>query len=188
MHNSGYFIELGWFESYDRHESLDKDLKPIPWTTYSFIEYIKTYLKPEMEIFEFGSGNSTLFYSSYVRKVVTVEHNLKWYNSIKAKTPSNVEIIYQPYDLEGYSKLLLSKDEKYDIIIIDGIFRVQCMMNCEAALKNDGIIVLDDSERNDYEMGVAYLKNNGFRKIDFWGIAPRYFHNKCTTVFYRNTL
>ena len=33
--------EDGWFESFNKKESIDKDGNPIPWCTYSFIKFIK---------------------------------------------------------------------------------------------------------------------------------------------------
>jgi hypothetical protein len=45
---------------------------------------------------------------------------------------------------------------------------------------------LDDSERKEYKKGIEYLQQSGYRKIDFWGIAPGIFFNKCTSIFYRD--
>jgi hypothetical protein len=48
-----------------------------------------------------------------------------------------------------------------------------------------GVLVLDDSEREEYRPGLEALQRAGFKSIAFWGISPGEFYNKSTTVFYR---
>jgi hypothetical protein len=57
----GYNVETGWFESFKSSEPIDADLKPVPWFTYSAIDFLKERLSNDLNILEFGSGNSTLF-------------------------------------------------------------------------------------------------------------------------------
>jgi len=52
-------------------------------------------------------------------------------------------------------------------------------------LTDEGVIILDDSKRNEYDRGIIHLMNKGFKKIDFGGIPPGTFIKKFTTVFYR---
>ena len=51
-------------------------------------------------------------------------------------------------------------------------------------LSSSGVIVLDDSEREEYKDGVNYLLQNKFKRLDFWGIAPTVLFKKCTSLFY----
>ncbi len=187
LKNNGYLKEIGWFYTYWNRDPVDKDRKPIPWATYSFIEFMKTWLKPDMQLFEYGSGNSTLFYAGYVKSVTTVEHNKTWYDRVKKQIPPNVNLIYQPLDNGGKYENSVS-GIMYDVIIIDGRQRKNCLKAAIPNLSENGIIVLDDSERDQYAMILDNMKERSFRRIDFWGIAPMYFHNKCTSVFYRSAL
>ena len=59
MNSSGYLKDIGWINSFSRGMPLDYVNNPIPWTTYSFIGFISNRLNSNMEIFEYGSGNST---------------------------------------------------------------------------------------------------------------------------------
>ena len=77
------------------------------------------------------------------------------------------------------------KENKFDIIIVDGRDRVNCVKNSIDKLKENGIIILDDSERKEYNEAKEFLFYKGYKKIEFWGIAPGVFYNKCTTVFYK---
>lgn len=187
MHNNGYFIETGWFNSVKYKMPVDENMNPIPWTTYSFIEYIKGYLTGEMDLFEYGCGNSTLFYAERVNSVISAEHCEHWYKNISEKVQENVKLIYcSAENSNEYSKSIETGKKTYDVIIVDGQHRNECIYNSVSFLKPGGILVLDDSERNDYKEGIRYLLDSNFRRIDFWGIAPMYFNNKCTTVFFRN--
>lgn len=51
----------------------------LPWMNFRVIEWLESYLKPEMQIFEFGSGGSTLFFSERVAHVVSAEHDEGFY-------------------------------------------------------------------------------------------------------------
>lgn len=182
---TGYLKEIGWWNSYDASSPLDKNNQPIPWITYSAIEFLKERLSANMDIFEFGSGNSTKFYSKIVRSVTSVEHNKKWYDYLKDGLPDNVQLLFRDIDGGSYKNHLKESDKKYDIIIVDGRERVECMKNCINALKPNGVIILDDSQRDKYSEGEKFILETGFKKLDFWGIAPAYFRNKSTTIYYK---
>jgi hypothetical protein len=63
---------------------------------------------------------------------------------------------------------------------------VNCIKQSIDSLSPAGVMVLDDSERDEYKEGIAFLRTKNFRSIEFWGIAPGIFFRKCTTVFYRD--
>ena len=81
--------------------------------------------------------------------------------------------------------MVQKQNKLYDIIIVDGRDRVNCCLNSVLKLKPSGVIVLDDSDRIAYSKGINGLLEQGFRKIDFWGISPGYINKKCTTIFYK---
>jgi hypothetical protein len=183
MHN-GYLIETGWLQNFSNRNPVDINGDPIPWTTYSFIHFIKDYLKPEMELFEFGSGNSTLFFASLVDHVYTVEHDRKWFDKLKSRLPENSTAFFRDLD-NGYETCIRETNKNFDVIFVDGRKRNKCIKTAVHCLKKDGILVLDDSERSYYREGINFLLSHNFKKIEFWGISHRYFHNKATAVFYK---
>ncbi|WP_158798577.1 FkbM family methyltransferase [Pedobacter sp. L105] len=184
--HKGYLANIGWFTSFDNQQALDRDGEALPWVTYSFIDFIKTRLTKDLTIFEYGSGSSTLFYAKRVKKVVSVEHDEAWYNKIINSKPANAEMIFSKLERDGeYSKKAATIGEKFDIIIVDGRDRVNCCMNSIKALTPTGVIVLDDSERKDYEKAGVFLKDAGFKELSFSGISPGLFYLKATSVFYK---
>ena len=184
---SGYLVDVGWFSAFKTGEPVDKNFEALPWLTYSFIDFITERLSKEFNVLEFGSGNSTLFFAKRVKKVSSVEHNSEWYNKLISKNPSNSKLILSKSDNStDYIAGLTKSNKKFDLIIIDGIHRVDCCLSASNYLTDKGVIILDDSEREQYKEGIEYLTNKGFKKINFWGIPPGMLIRKCTTVFYKN--
>jgi precorrin-6B methylase 2 len=182
----GYLANIGWFNSFDNQQAMDNSGEPLPWVTYSFIDFIKPRLNKDLSIFEFGSGSSTLFYAKYVKRVVSVEHDEAWYNKIVKNKAQNAEMIFSKLEPGGeYSKKASTLGELFDIIIVDGRDRVNCCMNSVAALTPGGVIVLDDSERQEYDKARVFLKDAGFKELSFSGISPGLFYLKATSVFYK---
>lgn len=182
-----YLYDIGWTNSIITNNVVDLSNNPIPWVTYPFIQFIGERLNSNLDIFEFGSGNSTLYYSNKVATVNSVEHDKLWYDKIKSSMPLNVNLFYCELVNEGnYCNYAAKNNKQYDIIIVDGVDRVNCCINNINALKPTGVMILDDAERKEYEPALNFLVENGFRKIDFWGIAPAVNYQKCTTIFYQN--
>ncbi|MBW8459400.1 MAG: hypothetical protein K0M58_13305 [Thiobacillus sp.] len=46
-----------------------------PWMNFRVIKWLESTLKPEMRVFEYGSGGSTLFLAERVAHVVSIEHD-----------------------------------------------------------------------------------------------------------------
>ncbi len=186
MDSSGYLKEIGWINSFKTQMPIDINSSPIPWVTYGFIDFISERLNKTMDIFEYGCGNSTLWYSQKVNTVTSVEHDKSWFEKIKNSMPNNVKINYQELIYNGdYSNFSTKLYKKFDIVIVDGRDRFNCIKNSIDSLKANGVIVLDDSERESYSDGITFLLENNFKKIDFWGISPGLFYKKNTTIFYR---
>src|SRR5207248_5255473 len=57
----------------------------LPWFSYAAIDFLKSYLRNEMQVFEFGSGGSTLFFAQYCKSVASVEDNAHWCEIVAAK-------------------------------------------------------------------------------------------------------
>ncbi len=186
FNHKGYLNDIGWFNAFDSQSPVDEDNNPIPWVTYSFIDFIKTRLKHQHTVFEFGSGNSTFFYAKYAGIVVSVEHDKEWYDKIINTKPENAELIYCELVRDGdYCRVPLKLEETFDIIIVDGRDRVNCCKQAIHAVSEKGVIVLDDSEREFYKEGINFLVKKGFKELAFTGISPGLFYRKATSVFYR---
>jgi hypothetical protein len=187
FNDKGYLDEIGWFNAFDSRLPIDQDNNPIPWVTYSFIDFITTRIKKEHTIFEFGSGNSTYFYAKHAGLVVSVEHDKEWFDKIVGTKPENSEMIYCELIRDGdYCRMPIKLEEKFDIIIVDGRDRVNCCKQAIGAVSENGVIVLDDSEREFYKEGIKFLETKGYKELSFSGISPGLFYRKSTSVFYKS--
>lgn len=184
MKEFGYLFDEGWFKSLDFGEPVDKNGDPIPWFTYPAIEFLKERLTKDIRIFEYGSGNSTLFFAKRVMEIISIETNKEWYEKIKKQLPENARIIFYD-DNSNYTNIIKEIEFDFDIIIIDAINRNEVIDNSIKKLKSTGVLILDDSNREEYQFGISLLQKNNFRRIDFWGIQAGYFNKTCTTIFYK---
>jgi len=60
----------------------------IPWMAFGAIAFLKKNCRPEMHVFEYGSGGSTLFWASRVNSVVSVEHDREWFQKLRPQLSS----------------------------------------------------------------------------------------------------
>jgi hypothetical protein len=176
----------GWFRSFEEQRSVDRTGRPLPYITYPAIDFLVRRVRSEMSVFEFGSGASTLWWAERVASVVSCEHNSEWYQAVSARVPPNVRMLHYPLLYGGqYSKAIGQFRNAFDIVSIDGRDRVNCAMNCLGALKRDGVIVWDNSDRQAYEPGLRFLRRNDFRRIEFVGMSPISNEKSETSILYR---
>lgn len=185
--SDSYLLSTGLIKSYERGYPCRKDGSPLPWMNYAIITFLEERLKKEFKIFEYGSGYSTLFFSSLVDRVVSVEYSQDWYEKLKKQiTSDRIKLIYQKYQENGeYCRLIEREGETFDIVVIDGRDRVRCALNSISALSEKGVIIFDDTTRDRYQEVFDFLFKQGFKKIDFEGIQPAGFKLARTSIFYR---
>jgi hypothetical protein len=91
-----------------------------PWTTQASIKIFGRLLEKNMVGFEYGSGNSSLYFARKIKQLTSVEHDEKWYALISDRfkkrnisnidyklirrnniaTPQNQYTFYEDYNLD----------------------------------------------------------------------------------------
>jgi hypothetical protein len=177
---SNYLENIGWLNSFNSKRPVDVVGQPIPWYTYPAIEYIRQLDFSEKDVFEFGCGNSTLFWSKVARKIVSVEHQKEWHDIFIKKVKENVELKLSP-DKESYIQSILNHGS-FDVIIIDGIYRFQCAQVAISKLKPGGLVILDNS---DWYVNVAQLlREANLIQVDMTGLGPINSYAWSTSFFF----
>jgi predicted O-methyltransferase YrrM len=139
-----------------------------------------------MSVFEYGCGASTLWWAAKVKEVISIEHDREWYERMLPSLPQNVLLTHIALCRDGdYARKIAEYEKRFDIVVLDGRDRVKCAMNSLESLKESGVIVWDNSDREEYEDGYDFLVENGFRKIEFVGFAPGNIDRTETAMFYR---
>ena len=115
-----------------------------------------------------------------------MEYNESWLQRVKKRVPANVNLIYQKEDVDGaYCRSVHLSGCKYDVIIVDGRDRVNCVKQGIDALSGQGVILLDDSHREKYADGIRHAQEKGFFALPFEGLKPGGNGIERTTIFYR---
>ncbi|MBB3696186.1 FkbM family methyltransferase [Flammeovirga yaeyamensis] len=180
----GFLKQIGWNESIKSFSSIDQNGSYIPWFTYSAIHFLKQRDLSKLNLFEYGSGNSTLWFSDRCQSVHSVEHDKDWYMKIKNNIPSNVKYVFKSLE-ENYEDTVLESPNLFDIVVIDGRKRVKCAYASLEKLSDNGVIIWDNSDREIYNEGYEMLIKKGFKRLDFYGLAPSCGDHSLTSIFYR---
>ncbi|MGH8143023.1 MAG: FkbM family methyltransferase [Steroidobacteraceae bacterium] len=181
---NSYLRTSGWLRSRREKAAVDSSGKPLPWFTYASINFVEPRLDREMRVFEYGSGASTLWWATKVKAVVSCEYDATWHQRMSGMIPANVRLIHAP-DRGTYARQILESNDRFDIVVIDAECRVECARTCVSALKPEGIIIWDNSDRTKYQEGFDFLTSLNFRRLDFAGMGPIDVCGWSTSVFYR---
>lgn len=158
-------------------------LANLPLLAQTAISFLKDFLskKTNLKVLEFGSGASTVWLSRLTANLVSIEHHPDWYETVKStlhndSTCQSVDLRLLP--LPYYSVCDKFSDEFFDLIIVDGRDRMQCLEASIRILKPGGVLMLDDAQRERYERADYLLRDWEFtRSISparqtHWWIKP----------------
>jgi hypothetical protein len=183
------FVYLeGYLKSLVALSPVGKDNAPLPWFTYSAISFLQERLNPDLEVFEYGCGNSTLYFQSKVKTITSVEHDDRWRELIRPKINSaKVFLLSISIDESNneYVDSIMKSGTKYDIVIVDGRRRVQCFEKALGAIKDDGIIIVDDADRPEYSAIFAMGETADLSYLRFRGLRPSSCFFDSTVIFYK---
>ncbi len=176
-HHWKFFIRLaGYLIVHPLHARYYFNYEPLPWITFKALDWLNAQQKGDWNVFEWGSGDSTMYFYDRCRSIVSVEHDPKYL--IKSIDDSFV----LETDPQMYPKVIAMTERlKYDLIFIDGIERIKCFDEALRYVKPGGYIMVDDSERAEYKDALETLEIY-WKRIDFYGPARCYYFRQ-TTIF-----
>lgn len=161
---------------------VDKNGNPIPWFTYPAIDYLEQLDLSSCSVFEWGAGYSSLYFLNRVSKVTSVESSLAWYNKMKEYNNPAHTLLYHAEDTPGYWESIQMSGETYDVIVIDGVNRDKCIDIAPQFLREGGIIIFDNSDRD--PQLCEKLRSAGFNQIDMHGFGPINYYTWTTSLFF----
>lgn len=179
--------EFGIERSIDERVCEDRDGNPIPWYTYPAIEYLAQFDYRNKKVFEYGCGNSSLFWASRAETVTSIEDNLDWFAKWEKEFDRvNLDVRWRD-EGEAYEQAIFEDGCRYDVIVVDGKRRAECATAAVKALAAGGMVILDDSDRintsKEYVKAVAVLKEADLIQVDFYGFCPMNCYSKNTSLF-----
>jgi hypothetical protein len=167
------------------HQAVDAAGRAVPWYTYPAIEYVRQLDFSDKAVFEYGSGNSTLFWGGSAARVVSVEDDERWYAVLRPKLPANCELILET-DLARYVDVIRAYPGGFDVIVVDGASRGRTRLKCSrvalSCLRAGGLIILDNSDWLPESSRV--LRESGLIQVDMAGFVPINGHTQTTSFFF----
>lgn len=178
------------FAIYDAADLAHLDL---PWWTFEATEFVDAFLRSrgfKTSVFEYGSGASTLWLARRCGKVYSVEHDLRWAEQTRKLCSAypNVSVSAVPASpltptarcrsgrhgwtnqaFDQYVESIREYAFNFDLIIIDGRARAECLDEAVSKLNRGGLIVFDNSNRQRYRRA---LDAAGLPKRAFRGLVP----------------
>lgn len=171
---------------YDSHKMFN--FKPDMWIKE--IKYLENLIieklnrSEKLDILEWGSGNSTLYFSLFLKamganfKWLALEHFIPWYNKVTnfikennlqentkcclvSPTKEKNKIKQENNPMIEYITYSYSAKNKFDMVIVDGRKRDQCLKHAMNFIKDSGVVVLHDAERVEYHKYLKKYKEGG---------------------------
>lgn len=106
----------------------------LPWYTSPCLEWLLTLDLKSKRIFEYGVGDSTLYYKYRGAEVYGVDNSYIWADIGNSQFITN-EVNY-PLAIYGHGD--------FDIVVIDGICRDDCTSHALINLKQGGYLIIDN--------------------------------------------
>ncbi|MCA1985200.1 MAG: class I SAM-dependent methyltransferase [Desulfovibrio sp.] len=159
----------GYRRSLETKRPAAADGSPLPWYTYPAIEYFNQLDARGLKVFEYGCGNSSLYWARKGAEVWSVEHDPAWHATMAAQA-AGLKGLALRETREAYAKAVHEPGVSFDMIVVDGIWRPACAAEALQALAPHGVFLLDNA---DWYTDVAdFLRQQGFFPIDFSGFGP----------------
>lgn len=124
-----------------------------PFMAVKEYEYIKDVINTHglKRVLEWGSGASTLWFSENceIDSWLAIEHDRPYYDYLKPKLNDKVDLVLAEDDVNDYTCV----PGEFDLIIIDGIYRAECLQKAFKMLSShpQARILLHDSGRKEYK-------------------------------------
>lgn len=172
--------DYGHRRSVQENLCVDRNGAPIPWYTYPAIEYLRQLDTRDKTVFEYGLGYSSLFWADKCRRVVSVDNNRAWHETVR-RLKRDHQTIFLAETETDYVQTLFRDNARYDILIVDGDYRLACAKAALERLAPGGFVILDNSDW--YPKTAQYLREAGLIQIDFTGLGPINYYTWCTSLF-----
>jgi len=134
-------------------------------------DFFLSCIKKTDNVLEYGSGTSTIEISKLCLRLVSIEHEEKWYNNLRTRICENVTLKYcppnKPYREGNHCgtydefKTYIESPLEYgvfDIIFIDGRARNSCASICNKLGNKNTIVFVHDFNRVEYSVMHDYLE------------------------------
>ena len=168
--------EYGFLESSRKNIPVNDKNEIMPMYTYPCYEWLNSIDWNDSKVFEYGTGYSTIWWQNKNVDYYAVEDNKQWHDMIEDKT--NIE--YKPGH-HKYIESIYKYDFKFDVIVIDGVVRFDCIKPALERIKDDGIIIFDNTDW--HKSSKEQLDRSDLIPIHFHGFKPLHVDSETTSCY-----
>lgn len=187
---------------------------PEPWLPYSVTKFIRQVIQPH-NVFEWGSGGSTVMFLEMGCWLVSIEHDPAWYDRINGQL-KNRTLAHYHYRLIPYEQGEIGPDKAdpthyksgstelgpvnfraycsvivdgppFDLVLVDGMARASCLAHAAGKVKPGGWLVLDNTGDRPYYLEKTHHLFAGWETVVIDGRGPILDYPWQTTIL-RNTV
>jgi hypothetical protein len=185
-----FSLDSGHARSALRGRAVDREGAPLPWYTYPAVDLLRAKDLSDYRVLEFGAGQSTLWWAARAREVLAFEDDPTCCAELVPRLPANVRLRQVERDQTAMSDALRN-EAGFDIVVVDGLDRLQAARLAVELVAEDGAILFDNSEGYwgpppSYPI-MDLFREAGFLRIDFYGYAPGVVLPHCTSLFFRGS-
>lgn len=188
----------------------------IPWIPFRAIDFLQRRDLSGARIFEWGSGGSTLYWTSRnAETIISIEHDANWYALVRERVGGRADLrLVEPVvdnsaaaDDVGDPDAAVSADpassglrftayveaidsfadESFDVVLIDGRARPSCIHHGAPKVRQGGILIVDNADR-DYYLAQTASCLEGFFARWFSGATPGLSMRSTTAIFTRERI
>jgi len=150
--------------SWIRHRKESPWERREPWWPHDAVHFVRDRLPVGADVFEFGGGGSTAWLTDLGANVICVEHEPEWAQKIATGAPGADVRLVEPSTVGqfesangGFFDEYLSSiheigDKSLDLVVVDGRCRVPCALAAIPKIRDGGLLLLDDSDRDRYRV------------------------------------
>jgi precorrin-6B methylase 2 len=164
-----------------------------PWLSRRAIAVLEKSLSPTASVLEIGAGTSSLWFAARAGELVSIETDSGWAERIQVLLEESGRHAWQvrvcdPSDIN--TAIACHPDERFDVILVDSAEqsrgdRIHCLAAAAPKVRRGGLLVLDDSDRPEYDRANAILRD--WQSVRVVGFRARPLA-ACETTFFRRPL
>lgn len=137
-----------------------------------------------VRVLEWGSGRSTIYFSNWLKRKgitfrwIAIENFIPWHEQVSAMIDSNDlagvttcvlksgtceerKYVQEDMDLSAYVNYPSTLGLKFNLILIDGRRRRECLETASRLVAGNGVVVLHDAERPEHESAFVHYQDGG---------------------------
>lgn len=155
----------------------------LPWLTFDATREITRHIGPGSRVFEFGSGHSTLYWAKLGAEVFSVEDHPRWFELVQQRIAAfpKSRVFLEP-EQAGYRERIDRVGVLFDMVLVDGSHRTECLEPAIRHLKPGGLLVVDNTDWHWFDDVDQYVPK-GWKRQVYAGWAPFIGHRSETSVW-----